>query len=763
MILKNIKVKKILVFIDKKPWIIFVSFLLLIFFLFKGLFGYYFEADEWVHFTYYFPLTRDPNGLWMSIISTFINTGPLSGGQHVVPVASVIYFLNTKFFGLTYEPYAFMSLFLHALNSFLVFFLIKILSYRLKPFKQNIFAILGSFFFAVNPASIHTITGAAPFYGQNILSVTFFLLSIIFLKKAFIKKEKKIIYWSVVFLFMSLLTKETAAFLFVLLPFMALIEKKIFSFKFLLKIYSVSLIIYLILRFLAPNITTFSEKITNFVANEAIPASYSAEKEVDTGTIVSKDISIHKNLAGEIAFRTLTFPIKMVGTSFMPRDTVFSIVGFVTPIVQPMPPGGDTAELSQRRLNFLYGPGNGFIIFLVGLGIIMYCVKKSLMYFLKKEVHEGLIIATGFSIIVLSALPLVAIIFSFPRWGYDFYFDSRFYYNPSVGAAILFPFLLVAIARFVSKSFGIKSLSLIAIVIFLIWLVNNMYAFDKVNKQFTNKFGSDRRNILNQLKDHVPFLSKKTVFYFETDGLSAFGPALPFYTSVPQALILAYYKEDPLPNVFLSEPLFDENPQGYSYLENRGIGYYTSKKDLSKDLALGDFEINEIFAFYFQSSESDLIDITSKVRKEMEEYIVASDTHSWTVYDDDSLGVQFLYPDLSQVEKLKIDHPGVADALELKNSDFEIEMIFLNVDPSFSIISQIQFLDQGNKYISGFEDADEQELFFDKYQSNKAIVANRSERYFVKKNDTLAYVKIKRINQKGLETLERIIGSIEDK
>ena len=125
-------------------FLLFIFFLLLNFIVFRNLFSSYFEADEWFHFTYYFPLIRKPDGLLTALISTFINSGALSGGQHVVPVASVIYFLNTKFFGLNYAPYAFMSLLLHTVNGFLVFLFIKISLPQKEVIKKNLVGILRS-------------------------------------------------------------------------------------------------------------------------------------------------------------------------------------------------------------------------------------------------------------------------------------------------------------------------------------------------------------------------------------------------------------------------------------------------------------------------------------------------------------------------------------------------------------------------------------------------------------------------------------------
>jgi len=617
--LKKYRIGQLIPFIENNSWSVFVFFCILTFTLFQSLFRSYFEADEWVHFTYYLPLTRKPDGFLTAFISTFVNTGFLTGeGQHINPIATEIFFLNTKFFGLNYAPYAFMSLLLHAVNSFLIFYFIKTLLHKKENIKKNIYALLGSLFFALAPTPLHTITGAAPFYGANVLSVTLFLLCVISFKTAFIKRKKKLIYVAVVFLFLALFSKETSVFLFILLPFMALIEKGIFSLKFLGKIFFLCLIGYSIFRFLIPNFYILPEKLTNMLINNYVPSSYQKNatvKPVDTGTIVSRDLSIYKNLPGEVLLRTITFPLRMIGTLFLPRATVFSIVQFITPVIVP------TIDDSSAQLSFLYGSGNFVVIYLASLGILIFCIKLVLGFVRKRSLDDARALMTGLAIIILGALPLVAIIFSFPRWGYDFYFDSRHYYNSNIGAAIVFPFLLFGLSKFVSKFFRIRKISLVVLVLFIIWLFNNMYVLGLTKAQFINKYGSDRREVVNQLKNYIPILPKKTVFYFETDRLSAFGPNLPFYTSIPQALTVVYYDKSPLPDSFFSKTLFNGKPQGYYYSQGRGFGYYTSKKDLADALSIKSFSVNDIYGFYYYAQNVKLKNITSQLRGEMKEVL----------------------------------------------------------------------------------------------------------------------------------------------
>lgn len=95
---------------------VFIFLLILILFVYQKTFNSYFESDEWFYLTYYLPLTNKTFGIFTAVFSMFTKAGYISGGQHVVPLAALIYYLNVKLFGLNFAPYAVMSLFFHSIN-----------------------------------------------------------------------------------------------------------------------------------------------------------------------------------------------------------------------------------------------------------------------------------------------------------------------------------------------------------------------------------------------------------------------------------------------------------------------------------------------------------------------------------------------------------------------------------------------------------------------------------------------------------------------
>lgn len=750
---------------------VFLFFVGLVFIVFKDLFNSYFEADEWFHFTNYLPLTRQPHAFLSVLIKTVTETNLLSRGQHVVPIGEEIFFLNTLFFGTNYTPYIFLSLLLHSINSFLVFLFIREL-FRPKALerKEILIAFLGGIFFALSQIHFHAFAWAA-FYGQNNLSVTFFILCILFLKKAFNTKNKKFLYLSLLFLFLDLFTKETSTALFFVLPIIALIEKRslpagrqVFSLKYLAKLFIFSLIVFSIFRFIIPNVYLGFGHLANKWVDNYISSANKSTVSKDNGTIVSTDLSIYKNIYAELLFRAATFPVKMTSEFFFPRETVLQLVSIITPVIYPQPGGGDEQIRSQYRQFFLNGPGNDLLIYLISISIILFLIYNLGKFHKDKKFVESKMIAIGLAIIFFGALPLVLIVLSFPRWGYDTYLDSRHYYMPSVGAAIIFPFLLLGIGEFISKSlsklihFRIP-VFLIASLVFLIWLVNNINSLNRTFNIMVQISAIPRREVINQLKKNVPVLPQKAVFFVQTDGLGAYGTLLPFQTSFPPILTIIYYDKNPLPDSFFSKFFLEGKNEGYLYSKGRGLGFYNSKKTLSEALLENKFSVNDIYAFYYDSQKIKLKNITPEIRKEMNESLTdARKNLDWETYKDPVLKITFKYPSdvlLTEIPD-KDENQKILKKLMLGNSKFYTEIKVFSVSP---------FLDAnetGSLISGGSGKVLQKKLFFDKFHFNDSVLVTRGEEniFIIKLADKLIYAVTQNQNEESLKLIEKILGSM---
>lgn len=598
------KFKNLFIFLTNSKLFIFAFFLTVVFVEYRQLFQSYFEADEWFHFTRYIPLLSHSNSALLALAKSVTDTIALSEGQHVDPIAEEIFFLNLKFFGINFIPYAFISLLTHSVNSFLTFLLIRELFGNSHKLKHEIFAVVGGIFFALTAIPMHVVTWAA-FYGQNTLSVTFFILSILFFKKAFNGKKRKYLIFSSIFFLLDLLTKETAVVLVFVLPLVVLLEKKIFSRKTIAKIFLIPLVFFAIFRFAIPAIYFLVSKWIDSALHLTV-------QNPATSQIIQKggDLSL-------VIYRLITFPLSMASQVFISSATMFSIMKIITPFIYYQYPG-EPESRSQYRQFFIYGPGNSLLFYLIAFGIIAIVISLVRHYFAKKNNLEAHALILGFSIVIISALPLVLNVLYLPWWGTE-YFDSRHYYMPSVGAAVVFPFILFSIVDFMSNS--LRKITRIQInqfimffLLFVLWLTINKNVFDFNLHTIIDLTGYPRKQIITQMKHYLPVLPEKAVIYSETDGKGAYGPLLPFQTSFPQILTIVYY---PFPDSFYNKFIFNAKPEGYFFSQGRGLGYYNSKKSLREAVLTNQFSVENIYGFYYDSQKIKLKNITDPVREEM--------------------------------------------------------------------------------------------------------------------------------------------------
>ena len=717
----------------------FFCFALLVFVLYNQLFSSYFEADEWFHFTHYFPLTREPLGVLLPIIKSVTDAGALSEGQHVVPIGEEIFFLNVLFFGLNFKFYAFMSILLHSFNSFLVFLFIKELMFKdKKEEKKLIVAFVGGIFFAFTAIPMHVVTWAA-FYGQNVLSVTFFILSLLFLKKALNTQKKLYLLISSLFLLLDLLTKETAVVLILIIPFMIFLEKGIFPLRYLVKIYSIPLAFFIPFRFILPALHS--------LANQWIETSMKLTRSVDAVSASSGiDISL-------IIYRTVSFPLSMLSQVFIPGATMLSILQTTSPFIYYLY-AGEPASRAQNRTFFVYGPGQNLLHYLVAFGIIAL-----VFIMMRKYKNDAKTILLGFLLIIVSSLPLVFNVLRIQAWGTDL-FDSRHYYMPSVGAAILFPFLLLFISEFIVSLFKRVKISinvfLVSGILFVGWFLNNNSVFQANLNTIVNVTGVPRRQIVTQLREHLPSLPQKAVIYAETDGGGAYGTILPFQTSFPQILTIEYYDKNPLPKTFFNKFVLDAKPQGYMYSEERGFGFYNTKKALSEALLEKEFTIDDVYAFYYHTNAMKLDDITKSIRSEMKQYLEDSkENKNWVLFQDVTTNITLKHPVSARVveEVSEVIDPKILKKLTITDPSFTAQLSIISILPTFDL-NDLQTVVDGK--------AEAKKVYFDAYHFNEAVIMMNSSQttYFVKFPDKLIKLVILTNNAYQDKVFEKIMGSL---
>lgn len=226
-------------------WLIFFFITFLIYFFVINLF---FVSDDF-HWLY---LAQEQNISWRFFTQNY--EGNHNGGSYN-PIFFLIFNILHSIFGLKYYLYNLVAIILHATNAFLFYFISKRIFSLIKlPLAKN-WAWVASLLYLIWPTNVETIAWMSA--NMHLWATLFYLSSLLFYFKYLEDNLNKNFYYSLLFFFFSIFSKETA----ISLPFVILSweiyltsrrqsqEKKgNFNFKRLVAYFSV-LFIFLIARY----------------------------------------------------------------------------------------------------------------------------------------------------------------------------------------------------------------------------------------------------------------------------------------------------------------------------------------------------------------------------------------------------------------------------------------------------------------------------------------------------------------------------------
>ncbi len=447
----------------------------------------------------------------------------------------------------------------HILNSWLVY----LLAWKLTRDKR--IAILSSLFFLVNAVShqayswFGTVAGSAT-------SVTFILLSL--LASGWL---------SILFLWLSFLFKETGYFLFLWYPiFWIIMQTKKFSISRFIKD-------HLILGLLGVLMTSvFIQAILTIPGDRA---NYVAP---NTGGFI------------QTATNALRYGFEGSAQIFLPAPIVFETAkslttGFI-PWLEPNTPSFDLFYTTTMAEIVSLGFALLFIVFLFKIYKTMFASKPTPM---TRAFFASLIF------LPLSFLPYAVLN------RFDAYLDSRYYYAPAVGAALLFGIIS---GTFIHRGKLYRTTMIIAIMVLAahaITLVTDLTGQIRTS--------GDRRDILTTIRSSVPELPPKAIFFVSgnSDGFYAL-PELkvPFQSGLGHVLMVQYANDNQLPKEFFVEPtlnqaldvgfLYDTIAQGYKKVGGRGFGYFYDKDAMQTVLDANQNSDIEVFSFYYDAEAKQL-------------------------------------------------------------------------------------------------------------------------------------------------------------
>jgi len=537
----------------------------------------FFQQDEWIGFG--IMIYQELKGGLENILISPI----LQGRGHFSPLIFYQNYLEFKFFGLSLEPYTYVSITTHIANSLLLFYFVYLL------LKNKFLAFCSSLVFSINSVSSQAVTWMATSpITQG--AVFFLLLSLILTLKYFKNNNKKNYYIGLAFFSVGILSKETVLFLFILYPLMWFLFAGIKSrkhFYLFLKPLVVLGFIYILVR-----VSLF------FVPSQVGTTS---------GNTVNLDV------VSDIV-RLIISPFRILPQAIIPQHYLINFSDMATLFFYPQQASGGIVNpyFSQTIVFGQVIPLLSAPILLVGFIVYKFFLRKKEYIFSRALVFSLLLIT-------LSGLPFAFIpgeIANFPIY------ESRHLHVASIGVSIFLVLILYALVKFF-----LKKSKYVPLVLFII-LIPILLAHLTLTRMEINKtvaISTTRKNILESIKMSYPRIPKKAVFYIESNmsyyGLPIEEKIFPFQSNFGHMLIVWYQNIEKFPGCFYEgEFLRGLLKQGYKDCGGRGFGYFRDYDKLIYTINENKIPVNNIIAYSWNGKTEKFKDITREVRTKIKEH-----------------------------------------------------------------------------------------------------------------------------------------------
>lgn len=549
------------------PAIILIS--LAILFAYFGLQESFFEQDEWHSFGYYNYLFS-LNG--SEFIGNVLRSGPLS---HFTPLSLFFKMELYRLFGLNSAPYFLVSIFLHILVSISVYVLILLLT------KKKLPAFIGSLFFAVNSSHHQAVTWLGTFDGTEsatLFGVLALVCSLLYLEQ----NRKKFLYFSLAFILVALLFKETA-----ITFLLVMVGLTLFAFREKRKGIKID--------FLTLGIVPVSYLLLRFV--------YLIFGVQSSAVVVGQDT---KNFLFVAGYNFITTPVKIFTQILAPNETLISFVNSLQ-------------SLFDKSQFFTQGPWVLESVFKYDLitlfsGMLILVI----LFWLGRKIVSKLPFYMGVALIILTTVPFLI----FRK--YLVYLDSRYLYPASVGFGIVIGSLIASFGKYFYAENKIQFTTVVTrflvSLVFLVILIHVGSLKWTITQQV--EFGRERKEIINKITKDYSQLPQKAIFFVESDtsyyGLPESDKILPFQSGFGQTLLVSYYQKDKFPvEFFLNDFLWGITDQGYKEINGRGFGYYRDFDLLKNKVKEYRISGNSVIAYSWDSKSNTLTNITEEVRAKL--------------------------------------------------------------------------------------------------------------------------------------------------
>lgn len=523
--------------------LLFAVFLFITAYTYRGLPQTFYQQDEW------HSLGQMLSGGLAPFVTVFPWIARISGAGRILslPISYALYMM-TPFSAVSFSLFAYVA---HAVNALFLYWIIRM-------FVKN--------FWASAAGVIYFLTAHVHHQGITWISATTttlmsqaFALAAIYAALKVHRSQDRRLWISLGLAIVSVLFKETSAFLLILLPCIIMWKRR-------------------------------TKPISRQGVIAALPFFAFAVFLVGSRMLgVAQGVGAAGRVGGGVwvlLLRALVYPYEAIAQMFVPAPVMISAATRVTTSLYPYLKTNPAVSLLGESIfsDFL---SLGIATVVIGIATVVYIRDKS----------SRVGIVFGFLYILLSALPVS--ILAKP----GSYLESRYYYAITPGAALLLSVfaksMYAAIAR---RIYPIVSFTVVAMAVMMLVRVHlsNVHATVKDAQMISH----DRLMILRRIREIVPNLGEKTVFTVvgETDFIVPDNP-LPFQQGVGYTLMVWYYDQGVVPAEFLLDDfLWDLASQGYrESADGRGFGYFTDGVLLKEAVETYDIPAQNIYSLQYDA------------------------------------------------------------------------------------------------------------------------------------------------------------------
>lgn len=544
--------------------VIFPIFLfVLILFTYSNLFLTFYQQDEWRILG-----LLKADGL-KALFPLFSPLSLIGGGGRLL--SQPIHYIFYSLFPFQVAPFFIFAIIFHFLNSLLVFWIVKRLTYN------KFLSIISSIFFATSSVSQQSVTWIAAMV-QTTASGFFILLSILLYIYFIENGKKKFLYFSITTALISYFFKESSIFLFAVLPIIYLIFKKRISFFKLAKIHW-PLVLY--------GIVAVATRILDLILNARGVASF-----------VTSDTHYWQKFLSHLFF----YPLESLSQIFIYP----SVMWYISEVFIKV----NYQRLASSEIFPVIGETIAADLASITFSLLILCILF-LIYLKTREYRKIIIFSLLF--IFLSFLPFAVL-----NKG-NAYLDSRYFYNGIFGGAIIFA-LFINYIKDLLQNFKLNykyTYALLLLFSFLFFFSQVRFIQKDINSQVL--ISTERKNFLSSVKNLYPKLPDNPIIYITGDS-TFYAPnhRVPLQQGPGFTFMVLYYDTGVVPKELITQNfLWDIQSQGYREVRGRGFGYFWDLQELKKEIKDKGLSKNQVIGLYYNGLTKSLINTTSNIRQQL--------------------------------------------------------------------------------------------------------------------------------------------------